>query len=129
MKKPSGFMIELFQQPTWVVIWVNALMAINLGSIAFLEYELAQAILGIFAFQGIVMVGMYCYFGYQKILGLAHLLWVPLLAYILVYLGDYTGAFHSYLVGLAGFLSISLVFDIHDVIQYFKNHSEPLRNN
>lgn len=124
MKNPLGFIVDLFKQPTWVVMWVSALVLVNLASIAFFEFILAKAILGIFIFQAIVMMAMYSYFGFEKILGLAHLLWVPLLGYILLVIDGFSGGFFIYLIVLSVFLLISLAFDIYDIATYFKQRRE-----
>lgn len=120
MKTPVGFISELFKQPLWIVAWVNALMTINLVSIAFLEFSLAKAILGVFIFQAVAMMVMYVYFGFEKILGLAHILWFPLLGHMVFSIGDYSGLFLYYLATLSMFLFVSLLFDIYDVITFFK---------
>ncbi len=120
MRNPLYFMVELFQQPLWVVVWVNALIAANLASLFFLEQPLAQWILGIFLFQAVVMMAMYAVFGFEKILGLAHALWVPLLGYLVVSMSAYSGLFFNYLVLLSVFIIISLVFDVYDVLSYFR---------
>jgi hypothetical protein len=120
MKNPLGFMSELFKQPLWVVTWVNLLMAINLVSVGFLEFTLAKVILGVFVFQAVAMMVMYMYFGFEKVLGLAHLLWFPLLGYMMLSLGDHSGLFLYYLATLSAFLFVSLLFDTYDVITFFK---------
>ena len=120
MKSPVGFIGEIFKQPLWVVVWVNALAAINLLSVMFLEHALAQVILGIFLFQLLIMIAMYMYFGFEKILGLAHILWFPLLGFITFNIYAYTGYFFYYLAALSLCLLVSLVFDIYDVITFFK---------
>lgn len=119
MKNPVGFIYELFEQPLWVVIWVNALAAVNLVSLVFLEHALAQVIIGVFVFQFLVMIAMYMYFGFEKILGLAHILWLPLLGFIVLNVSAYSGVFSYYLIVLSLFLLVSLIFDTYDAITFF----------
>lgn len=123
MKNPVGFVYELFQQPLWVVVWVSALAAINLLSILFLEYALAKTILITFVFQFFVMMAMYMYFGFEKILGLAHILWFPLLGVIIFSISNSAEFFSYYLTVLAFFLLVSLIFDTYDVITFFKQRN------
>ena len=65
------------------------------------------------------MMGLYSRFGFEKILGLGHILWIPLLVYVLIEIPAAEGAFKSYLIILFISITISLVFDIIDVWRYF----------
>lgn len=121
MKNPLMFIVEIFKQPLWVIAWIHILVVANLGAFAFWGEPLAQWIIGIFLVQVMLMMGIYSFFGYEKIMGLAHAFWFPLVAYILLNLADYSGAFFNYLIGLLVINTISLVFDIIDVIAFFKS--------
>lgn len=64
----------------------------------------------------------------EKILGLGHVLWIPLALNLLTILPVADTAFNIYLIILLIFISISLVFDIVDVWKYFgsKQTSNPI---
>ena len=75
--------------------------------------------------SAMLMMALYSRFGYQKILGLGHVLWIPLLIYILLQVPQNDGLFQTYLVVLAISIAISLIFDILDVWQYFSDTRPP----
>jgi len=119
MRNPFRFFVELIQQPIWVSIWLLFLMIVNFASVAFWNELLAKVILITFILSAIFMMGLYSRFGFEKILGLGHILWIPLLVYVLIEIPAVEGAFKSYLVILLISITISLVFDIIDVRRYF----------
>lgn len=121
MNTALQFTKELFSQPKWVVLWVNALVVINLASVFYFEYALSQIIFGVFVFQGLAMVFMYAHFGFTKILGMAHILWPFLLFYLFANIGSYSGSYFYYLLVLSVFIIISLLFDVYDVFTYFRD--------
>jgi len=125
MRNPFGFFVELTQQPLWVPVWVFYLMVINLASLGFWDEPFAKVIFGTFMVSAMLMMALYSRFGFEKLLGLGHILWVPLLIYILVLIPAVQGGFQSYLVILAISIAVSLAFDIVDVWKYF-THRETL---
>jgi len=119
MRNPFRFFVELIQQPIWVSIWLLFLMIVNFASVAFWNELLAKVILITFILSAIFMMGLYSRFGFEKILGLGHILWIPLLVYVLIETPAAEGAFKSYLIILLISITISLVFDIIDVWRHF----------
>ena len=121
MRNPFGFFSELFQQPLWIPVWVFYLMAINVVSIWFWSEPLAKIVFIIFMLSAMLMMALYSKFGFEKILGMGHVLWLPLLAYVLIELPSSNGDFKNYLIALSISMAVSLVFDIVDVWKYFSN--------
>jgi len=119
MRNPFRFFIELLQQPVWIPIWVFYLMVINVASLSFWPESLAKIIFITFMTSAMLMMGLYSRFGFEKILGLGHILWVPLLAYILAQLPVNESSFKIYLLVLSVSIAISLAFDFVDVWKYF----------
>jgi len=68
-----------------------------------------------------LMMTLYSFFGFKKILGLGHILWIPLLFYIFSNLLIATGVFYSYLLVLSISILISLFFDVIDVYKFFES--------
>ena len=120
MRNPLKLIVEMCNQPLWVMFWIGVLVAVNMFSLVYWDHALAKWIVGIFLFQGMIMMALYSYFGYEKILGLAHIFWIPLLAYLFINLGSYTGSFKHYLIVLLCVNAVSIVFDIYDVFTFFK---------
>ncbi len=121
MRNPLAFFGELLKQPAWVVAWVFVQMGANLLSVLFWHEPLAKIILVTFVVSATLMMGLYSIFGFKKILGAGHILWIPLVLYILLQLGSTSGSFQYYLAGLTVILAISLWFDIVDVWKYLSS--------
>ncbi len=121
MRNPFRFFVELMQQPVWMPIWLFFLIIINVASLGFWHEPLAKIIFITFMISAMLMMGLYSRFGFEKILGLGHILWVPLLVYVLVQLPTVETFFKIYLVVLSISIAISLLFDITDVWEYFTN--------
>ncbi len=120
MRNPFHFFVALARQPIWVPVWVAILAMANMGSLFFWPDPLARLIFVTFMISAMAMMALYSYFGFEKILGLGHVLWVFLLPYVLLQLPHVDGRFFQYLVVLSMFLTISLAFDIIDVWKYFR---------
>ncbi len=125
LRIPIQFVSDLMKQPAWIPIWVSALMVVNLASLAFWSEPLAKVIFVTFLMSVMVMMGLYAKFGFERILGLGHVFWIPLLAYVLAHLHQAGDAFAIYLGVLSLFIGISLVFDIHDVWAYVSSKRAP----
>ena len=117
---PLHFFKELLQRPIYEVIWVGYMMVLNLFAIQFWDELLAKIIIIVFIASSMLMMGLYSKFGFTKILGLGHILWLPLAVYIAVFLPGAEGLFFTYLMVLLATISISLVIDIYDVWSYFR---------
>ena len=119
MRNPFKFFIELIQQSVWIPTWVLIQMLVNIESVGFWNEPLAKVIFVTFMFSVMLMMGLYSRFGYEKILGMGHILWIPLLVYVLMAIPAASGTFERYLVVWSISTGTSLVFDIVDVWKYF----------
>ena len=119
MRNPFRFVIELLQRPVWIPVWMLFLMIVNVASVGFWNELLAKVIFVTFILSVMLMMGLYSRFGFEKILGMGHILWIPLLAYVLMEIPTARDTFKNYLIILSIFIVISLVFDIVDVWKYF----------
>jgi len=102
-------------------IWVNALVIINLLAIFFIKKREAQYALAVMLFNMVIMTTMAATFGFTKILGAGHILWVFLLIYLYRrYKKISVKTLYGKWIRLFMIVvSISLVIDIIDVIKYF----------
>ncbi len=123
MRNPLRFFIELIQQPVWVSLWVLVLMLVNMASLAFWREAVAQLILMNFLASAMLMMGLYSRFGFTKILGLGHVPWIPLLAYVVTQIPAAEASFKRYLLVLSVSMAISLVLDTIDVWNYFRSRA------
>ncbi len=120
MRNPLLFFTDLARQPTWVSIWVAILALANIASLLFWSALIAKVILITFMLSALMMMALYSYYGFKKILGIGHIFWVFLLPYILLQISSTDGGFFWYLVALSVLLTISLVLDTVDVWKYFR---------
>ena len=119
MRNPFGFFSELTRQPVWIRIWVLILMIINIASVGFWDEPLAKVIFVTFMLSSMLMMGLYSRFGFEKILGMGHILWLPLFVYVLMRIPAESDTFNGYLIIWSILTAISLVFDVIDVWKYF----------
>ncbi len=76
---------DILLKPVWLQAWVGWMVFVNLvGSIIFLGARVeAKWVLLAFLGAALSMEAMYQQFGYQRILGLAHVIfWTPLVIYL-----------------------------------------------
>ena len=69
--------------------------------------------------SSMLMMGLYSWFGFAKILGLGHILWIPLLLHVLSQLPNTSGALKAYFIAWCVSTAVSLAFDFADVWKYF----------
>lgn len=124
MRNPFRFFVELLQQPVWIPIWVSYLMMVNVASVAFWDEPLAKLVFITFMISAILMMGLYSKYGFEKILGMGHILWLPLIPYVLTKIPVIDNTFNNYLIVLLISISLSLVFDVADVWKYFNSKKD-----
>ena len=115
------FFSDLAKQPLWVPRWVAILALANIASLLFWPAPLAKVIFITFMVSAMMMMALYSYFGFEKILGIGHVFWIFLLPYIFLQMVHVDDGFFLYLVILSALLTISLVFDAIDVWKYIHN--------
>jgi hypothetical protein len=98
---------------------VSLLMLVNFASTAFWSEPMAKGILVTFMVSSLLMMGLYSRSGFAKILGLGHVLWIPLLLHVLTRLPHASGTFKIYLIVWSIATAVSLAFDVVDVWKYF----------
>jgi hypothetical protein len=87
-----------------------------------------QVVLGVAILNGAIFVLLTALFGFTRILGFGHLLWIPLIVYLAGQL-DYQPAntLHGMWIRVVILLnSVSLVLDTWNVIQYFRGDRQEL---
>ncbi len=113
---------QIAQGPQWVYWWTRVIDYSNWLLIPFAVFD-SRARWALLAwFLNIIMrLGLYNLFGYNRILGLSHILaWTPLLIYLLKQRQSFTTENWPgrYLYWFMGVIAVSLVFDYIDVGRY-----------
>ncbi len=127
MHNPLIFFRDLLRQPAWIPLWVSWLAGVNLFSAYFWSEPVARVVLVVFLASATLMMLLYARFGFEKILGLGHVLWLPLLPFLLASMRDAHGSFRAYLYTLCASIAISLAFDVTDVWKHFRAGARPDR--
>jgi hypothetical protein len=129
----SQFYTEMTtNSPTWVLAWVNAMVAILALAIPFsFGYREARWILLGVVLGMIGTIVAYALFGYTRLMGLGHILfWGPTLIYIVTVRGWKTyhkTLFSRWLILAAIILGTSLAFDVVDLLRWVLGERAPIR--
>ncbi|MFQ5477816.1 MAG: hypothetical protein ACE5E4_04280 [Candidatus Binatia bacterium] len=113
----------LLRSPLRVKIWLLLLVAVNLlGPLAFLDRLEARVVLVVFLAGAGLMVGLTALSGFTRLLGLGHVLWVPLLCFLWARLNEIPAndAFGLWLRLLMSANAVSLILDLSDVVRYLR---------
>ena len=111
----------LFKMPLPWKMWLLLLVAANVFVPLFYFQQLeAQIVLGTMVANMALMTFLTGRFGFTRILGLGHILWGPLLAFLVVRLGDIpdNDAFGIWIRAVIVLNGISLAIDAVDAIRY-----------
>ena len=115
------FMEGLMAQPLWVKGWVGWMILVNMGSLLFIKRVEARWVFGAFMGAGIVMTLLAEANGYNRLLGIGHVIfWAPVLAYLFFRRKqlDYDTAFGKWAVAIMITYTVSLAVDCIDVVRY-----------
>ncbi len=102
-------------------VWLAALVAANLVvPMFFLQRWEARVVLGTILASMTLMTWLTGRFGFTRVIGLGHILWVPMLVFLFTRVGDIPAgdAFGFWIRALIVLNSVSLVIDAVDVIRY-----------
>jgi hypothetical protein len=109
-------------------LWLITLVAANITSLYFIDTTEARVVLVAFVISIIIMTEIYRRLGFVRLLGLRHILWVPMVPWLWMKL-DQTPPLNStlkyWLMIVIVLNTISLVIDGFDVIRYIKGERVP----
>ncbi len=111
----------LAAEPAWLQAWVYWMMAVNTASVLFVRHRGAQLVLALWIGNIITMSLLFEWNGYNRLLGLSHVIWwTPLL--VLLWRGrrsvPRTGLYPRWLAVVFVTDAASLVIDYVDVVRY-----------
>lgn len=113
----------VFQLPIPWRVWLMLLMAVNMiVPFFFLDRIEARVVLITMIVSATLMMAMTGKFGFTRILGLGHVLWIPLLLYLWTTLGEHPAdePFGLWIRLVMVLNSLSLVIDTVDVMRYIR---------
>lgn len=115
-------MIEyILGYPLWLQVWIAWMGLVNFGAIVFLRRVQARWALAAFASAALFMEVLFRVNGFNRLLGLAHVVfWTPLVVYLLRERPrlEPGSAFTRWVTILLATNALSLVVDYCDVVRY-----------
>ncbi len=111
----------VLKMPLHWQLWLILLVAANgVAPLLFLQHVEARVVLVTFLASVTLMTLLTARFGFTRIVGLGHILWLPMLAFLFTRLGDIpaSDAFGIWIRALFVLNGISMVIDAVDVIRY-----------
>ncbi len=125
MKAFVTFMTGILKMPLGVKAWLGILMVANaVAPIFFIELLEAQIVVATFAASFVLMVMITAKAGFVRLLGLGHILWIPLIVFLLFRLNHHplTVAYSTWMWLVIGLNAISLIIDAIDVVRYLRSN-------
>ncbi len=115
---------------SWTVkIWLLLLVAANaVAPLFFLQRVEAQAVFAAMMSGAMLMSLLTARFGFTRILGLGHILWIPLLGWLAFRLGQIPAddTFGMWVRGVIVVNALSLVIDTADVVRFAAGNRQEL---
>jgi hypothetical protein len=108
-------------------IWCVWLVGVNLGCLFFLTHVEGQVVLGVTVLAVMVQSLVYDRLGFTRVLGAAHLLWLPMFGWMALRLDVIRAdpALSSWLAVLLATNAVSFVIDSYDVFRFVKGERTP----
>ena len=126
MRHVLRFHLGLLRSPLRVRIWLAALVAVNMAApLYFLDSLEAKLILAALGGSMVLMTVLTGIAGFTRLLGLGHILWIPLLLWLIPRLEQLGGDAHRRLgPALIVLNSVSLTLDAIDVVRYIRGERQ-----
>ena len=108
-------------------IWNVWLVGVNLMCLYFIGHVEAQVVLGTTLLSVVGQAMIYSRMGFTRVLGIGHLLWIPMFAWLATRL-DIIAAYPElqfWIAVLAVTNAVSFVIDAADVARFFKGERAP----
>ncbi len=120
---------KLLRLPTPVVVWVGVLAGFNgLVPLFFLGHREAWVVLVVFLISAATLMMLTEFAGFTRLMGAAHVLWIPLLVYLWARMGAYPAVepFGAWMRLVMLLNAASLVFDVVDLTRYVRGERDEL---
>ena len=115
--------------PLWVQAFMILLVGANMVSpLFFWAHFEAKVVFGVFMASFGTMVLLTSIFGFVRLLGISHILWIPMISFLWPVLAEhaaetYFGLWFRILIGLN---TLSLAFDALDVTRYIRGDRQEM---
>jgi Na+-translocating ferredoxin:NAD+ oxidoreductase RnfA subunit len=112
-----------------IFCWVAVMMTLNAFlPLAFWSHVEARVVLGVFVVSAMGMMALFHAFGFTRITGLGHTLWVLLVPWLVSRLdvSDGITLFQGWMLATITVNGISLAIDAWDVVRYVRGERQPV---
>lgn len=108
-------------------IWCVWLVGINLASLFYIGHIEAQVVFAAAGFGVVTQAFVYQKMGFTRVLGLAHIVWVPMFFWMATRVDSIPGepGFSTWIMLLVASNIISLIIDTIDVTRFIKGERAP----
>ena len=108
-------------------LWVTWLVAVNVGCLAFILQPEGQVVLGVTGVAVVIQALMLGRIGFTRILGITHLLWLPMFAWMATRADHYADQpqLRIWLTVLLATNAISLAVDVTDSVRFLRGERAP----
>ena len=108
-------------------IWNVWLVGVNLYCLAFITHVEAQVVLGTTLLSVVIQALIHRRIGFTRVLGVGHILWVPMFAWMATRLDSITAQpdLYIWVLVLAATNALSFVVDCTDVIRFIRGERAP----
>ena len=123
-----NFFKAMLRMPKLWVAWVMLLLTVNMVvPIFFIETLEAQVVLATMMASAALMMYIFAQKGFVRLLGLGHVLWLPLILWLSDKVDFASGLtrFDQWLMAVIVLNGLSLIIDTVDVIRYAKGERAP----
>jgi len=114
--------------PFWKA-WCFLLVAFNLFlPLIFIQHPEAQAVIGASLLAMATMLMLYKKFGFVRLLGIAHIFWIPVLIWLSerIELVQWNSPFALWMALVVLFDCLSLLVDTVDIFRYIQGERSPI---
>jgi len=128
MRVLFDFMGALRRMPLPWQAWLMLLMAVNLGGVLVFPASVeGRVTAGVFLASALLMTALFQAFGFVRLLGLGHILWVPLVLWLWSRYdaAPSEGGFRLWLGLVMTLNTLSLFIDAVDVARYLRGERAP----
>ena len=121
------FMRHVLGMPGGWSGWVLLLLMTNMAAVFFLPRVEAWVVLGGLGLGALLQMGLFARHGFVRLLGVGHLHWLPMVAWLVSRLDGAADAvwFHRWLLAVIALCGVSLVIDVVDVWRYWRGDRSP----
>ena len=126
-----NFMKAMLKLPRPWVVWVGLLMTVNmLAPLFFMTTLEGKVVLGTMMASAGCMTYIFAQKGFVRLLGLGHVLWIPLILWLLgrVDIATPDTGLEAWVFTVIILNGLSLVIDTVDVVRYLRGERQPTVN-